>query len=179
MRRRCLNRMQLYVNLAIETLRSEFPDFDIIMCFSIFKLDQQHFGRSSAKREERLQRLAQVFGVGLQELIDQFFDNSLICGPWRSMSTQKAVPLHRLGLSLFSGSRQSRQQSADSTQLRKSEAWSCVAWADQCLFPSRFCFLCMCVFSSMPNTPRFCGLEWIDIFRGRAKFRKTAEACDA
>jgi hypothetical protein len=74
MRRRCLNRMQLYVNLAIETLRSEFPDFDIIMCFSIFKLDQQHFGRSSAKREERLQRLAQVFGVGLQELIDQFFD---------------------------------------------------------------------------------------------------------
>ena len=66
--------MQLYVNLAIETLRSEFPDFDIIMCFSIFKLDQQHFGRSSAKREERLQRLAQVFGVGLQELTDQFFD---------------------------------------------------------------------------------------------------------
>jgi hypothetical protein len=74
LKRRCLNRMSLYVNLAIETLRSEFPDFDIIMCFSVFKLDQQQFGRSSVKREERLERLAQVFGLDLQQLTDQFFD---------------------------------------------------------------------------------------------------------
>ena len=74
MTRRCLNRLQLYVNLAIETLRSEFPDYDIIMCFSVFKLDRQQFGNSTAKREERLERLAKVFGVDLQQVIDQFFD---------------------------------------------------------------------------------------------------------
>ena len=72
MRDRCLNRLRLFVDLAMETLRSEFPDYDMVMAFSIFRLDAKGFSQN--KHQERLERLANVFGLDLQELTNQFYD---------------------------------------------------------------------------------------------------------
>ena len=67
---RCLCRMQLFVDMAVETLRSEFPDFDIVMAFSAFDLEHSN----KAKPEERLQRLSQVFEVDFDQLAQEFWD---------------------------------------------------------------------------------------------------------
>ena len=73
---RCLCRMQLFVDLAVETLRSEFPDFDVVMAFSAFDLEHS----DKVKPEERyLQRLSEVFDLDFDQLAQEF---AFLCETW-------------------------------------------------------------------------------------------------
>lgn len=66
----CIQHLQLFTLLATDTIRSEFPDYDLLMCLSAFNLDNYRHSNPT----ERLSRLAQVFEIDAQSLCDQFFD---------------------------------------------------------------------------------------------------------
>ena len=58
----CIERMQVFVSLACQTLRSEFPDYDLTCSFSIFDLQSKTMqsSESFADRANCLPRLAQI-----------------------------------------------------------------------------------------------------------------------
>ena len=66
----CIERLQLFTLLATDTIRSEFPDYVLLMCLSAFNLENYRHSNP----EERLSRLAQVFDIDARSLCDQFFD---------------------------------------------------------------------------------------------------------
>lgn len=71
-RKSCLNRLQMFVNLACETLRSEFPDYDIICSFSVFDLQSKK--SNTVETSKRLERLSQVCSVDKVKFRDEYFD---------------------------------------------------------------------------------------------------------
>jgi hypothetical protein len=62
----CLGRMVAWSNLATDVAASEFPEFEVLACFKVFKLAPVAANPApavSAVQAERLQRLAEAFKV--------------------------------------------------------------------------------------------------------------------
>ncbi|CAE7707229.1 unnamed protein product [Symbiodinium sp. CCMP2592] len=73
MLQRCIDRLQMFVNLACETLRAEFPDYDLLSSFAIFDLDTKTMKSSEAfaDRTQSMARLAQILKALPQHLVDE------------------------------------------------------------------------------------------------------------
>eukprot|EP00959_Pyramimonas_sp_CCMP1952_P135096 2826697-Pyramimonas_sp.AAC.1 len=73
---RCLQRMSNWVRLTIESLKAEFPAYEILQAFKIFNLRTGTRISSIGSRSEcdALQRLAKVFTVDAEQLRDQLND---------------------------------------------------------------------------------------------------------
>ena len=74
----CLRPFQLFVRLAAETVKAEYPSYALISAFQVFSLTAA--GAQSELDEERgveaaLTRLAQALGLDSQGLIEQFLDH--------------------------------------------------------------------------------------------------------
>jgi len=79
----CLGRMVAWSNLATEVAASEFPEFEVLACFRVFKLAPVAAPSPapgvSAGQTEQLQRLAETFKVdGGANLIEQFMEHQRI-----------------------------------------------------------------------------------------------------
>ena len=77
----CLRPFQLFVRLAAETVKAEYPSYALISAFQVFSLTAA--GAQSELDEERgveaaLTRLAQALGLDSQGLIEQFLDHQPI-----------------------------------------------------------------------------------------------------
>ena len=70
----CLGRMVAWSTLASEVASTEFPEFELLACFQVFKLTEPLPSPSTAP--VYLERLAQTFkvplGSGIEHLVDQF-----------------------------------------------------------------------------------------------------------
>ena len=75
----CVNRLQAFLVLALETVRAEFPEQELLASFRVFDVVSKH-SRTNATAEQlqmqqtQLKRLAQVFSLNAQLLQDQFQD---------------------------------------------------------------------------------------------------------
>ena len=73
MRARCLKRMQCWVRLALEVCQAEWPQFETVQAFSIFRPEANESGAHAAQnpiamKHEHLSRLARFAGVDVVEL---------------------------------------------------------------------------------------------------------------
>lgn len=71
--RRCLERMQVWVSLALATLEAEFPHFELLQSFSVFSLAGAQCGRCE-NWAAHVQRLAMTFKVDESTLRVQLED---------------------------------------------------------------------------------------------------------
>ena len=74
----CLANMRLYVNLAVEVVHSEFPQFELLQAFCLFDVQhaqQERLHQDDAMTSEHAARLCQVFGVDLETFQQQFYDH--------------------------------------------------------------------------------------------------------
>ena len=73
----CVGRMQAWVRLAMGAIESEFPDFELQACWSIFDCSKKH-QRQCHEKEQRefletcLKRLAKTFGVDDAHLLKEY-----------------------------------------------------------------------------------------------------------
>ena len=76
----CLGHMVAWSNLATEVATTEFPDFELLACFQVFKLADPLPGPSIAGNH--LQQIAEAFKVnmdgGADELLGQFIEHQRI-----------------------------------------------------------------------------------------------------
>ena len=89
--------LQIFVHLAVETLKAEFPAYEILSAFTMFNLTvnaQERFNTSdhALSRETAATRLCNVFGVPLQCFLDEFSDHLPIA--LRAHITDKLQPFH-------------------------------------------------------------------------------------
>ena len=90
LRTECLGRMLAWSRLAGEVCETEFPDYELLSCFSVFKLrapapapsarQEQQLPTTTATEKEQLQRLADAFQVDPADVIEQFEEHRA----WRS-----------------------------------------------------------------------------------------------
>ena len=73
----CIGIMRLYVSLAVEVVRCEFPQFEILGAFRIFDL-QQSATPDPAEVAKHAERLCQVFGVQTPSFLQEFWDHKFI-----------------------------------------------------------------------------------------------------
>ena len=95
----CLGRMVAWSTLASEVASTEFPEFELLACFQVFKLTEPLPSPSTAP--VYLERLAQTFkvplGSGIEHLVDQFLEHQKIAlglkvaGEPAATSWQRAV----------------------------------------------------------------------------------------
>lgn len=72
---RCFARMSNFVSLAISSLQAEFPSYEVIQSFSLFRLDGKCVpGPASSAQKQATQRLAKVFNVDHVGLEQQAID---------------------------------------------------------------------------------------------------------
>ena len=77
----CRVRMQSFVALAVQTLRAEFPCFELLSSFGIFNVapSQKTVCNQSDERTcTSIQRLAQVFSCDSEALMSEFLDHQPI-----------------------------------------------------------------------------------------------------
>ena len=78
----CLGRMVAWSKLAKEVAASEFPEFEVLACFQVFKLAPVAANPApavSAQDIKQLQRLAESFKVGSgADLIEQFMEHQRV-----------------------------------------------------------------------------------------------------
>jgi len=67
---RCMSRMAAWVRLVMSTIAAEFPSWEVLNAFTAFNLRLS----KSAFIDESLCRLANVFGLDVVALRDEFFD---------------------------------------------------------------------------------------------------------
>ena len=96
----CLGRMVAWSTLAAEVATTEFPEFELLACFQVFKLTEPLPSPSTAR--VYLERLVQAFQVplgtgGIECLVDQFLEHQKlalglkVAGEPAAMSWQRAV----------------------------------------------------------------------------------------
>lgn len=73
----CLRRMQAFARLAAQVLEAEFPNFSLLSSFRVFALSDRSRrailnNSSDTDQETCLRRLAQVFAIMPEDLINQF-----------------------------------------------------------------------------------------------------------
>lgn len=73
----CIGIMKLYVSLAVEVVRCEFPQFEILGAFRIFDL-QQSSTPDPAEVKKHAERLCQVFEVHTPSFLQEFWDHKFI-----------------------------------------------------------------------------------------------------
>ncbi|CAJ1418510.1 unnamed protein product [Effrenium voratum] len=76
-----VQRLQVFVALAVDTVKAEFPGHDIVMAFNAFDVSKAHTNRRMASRENHqenaktsLERIANVLLLPAQTLHDQYLD---------------------------------------------------------------------------------------------------------
>ena len=70
---KCVERLQAFLTLTLETMKAEFPGHDLLSAFRVFELsDVKGDGQSKAKQDEFLDRLSKVAKVHLQTLKNDF-----------------------------------------------------------------------------------------------------------
>jgi hypothetical protein len=64
MKKRCLGRMRIWAWLAISTIQTEFPTWDVTQCLTIFNLDDcDAYSKAGSMRDAHTRRLAHVLGL--------------------------------------------------------------------------------------------------------------------
>ena len=77
LKERCQKQMQVWVHLCAEIIKAEFPGYDILSSFCVFRIDDDRKKEDSHADEYQArctERLAQAFGVSYQGLWDQVAD---------------------------------------------------------------------------------------------------------
>ncbi|CAE6968488.1 unnamed protein product [Symbiodinium sp. CCMP2456] len=75
-RNNCLRELRAYVVLAAETLRTEFPDYEVLSALQIFRLgDGNPAALVEAATSKTMRRLSEAVGVELQSLLDEMLDH--------------------------------------------------------------------------------------------------------
>ena len=71
----CVNRLQAFLVLALETVRAEFPEQELLASFRVFDVVRTNATAEQLQMQQtQLKRLAQVFSLNAQLLQDQFQD---------------------------------------------------------------------------------------------------------
>ena len=74
MKRRCVQRMQVWLAVAIQVLESEFPSWEIVQAFRILHLNEGGRARAAVTRDDDAARLASICGVDAAELKAEIMD---------------------------------------------------------------------------------------------------------
>lgn len=70
---KCVERLQAFLTLTLETLKAEFPGHDLLSAFRVFELSNvKGDGQSKAREDEFLERLSKVTKGHLQTLKNDF-----------------------------------------------------------------------------------------------------------